>query len=100
MGPRGGVVTQRSAKPCTPVQFWSWPPTHPIDFTKLFYSLSVPSDRIATILLPFLLLALLHGRFQRGVGHRGGIFLHPGNDVRIKVQCDPDLAMPQPFAGD
>src|SRR2546423_1464083 len=27
MGPRGGVVTQRSAKPCTPVQFWSWPPT-------------------------------------------------------------------------
>lgn len=25
-GPRGGVVTQRSAKPCTPVQFWSWPP--------------------------------------------------------------------------
>ena len=26
MGPRGGVVTQRSAKPCTPVQFWSWPP--------------------------------------------------------------------------
>src|SRR3954465_11096453 len=27
MGPRGGVVTQRSAKPCTPVQFWSWPPS-------------------------------------------------------------------------
>ena len=26
MGPRGGVVTQRSAKPFTPVQFWSWPP--------------------------------------------------------------------------
>src|ERR1700742_837614 len=25
-GPRGGVVTQRSAKPFTPVQFWSWPP--------------------------------------------------------------------------
>ena len=25
-GPYGGVVTQRSAKPCTPVQFWSWPP--------------------------------------------------------------------------
>src|SRR5579863_4882499 len=26
MRPRGGVVTQRSAKPFTPVQFWSWPP--------------------------------------------------------------------------
>jgi hypothetical protein len=26
LGPRGGVVTQRSAKPFTPVQFWSWPP--------------------------------------------------------------------------
>jgi hypothetical protein len=26
MGPRGGVVTQRSAKPCTPVQFRAWPP--------------------------------------------------------------------------
>ena len=26
VGPRGGVVTQRSAKPCTPVQFRSWPP--------------------------------------------------------------------------
>src|SRR5262249_53222187 len=25
-GPRGGVVTQRSAKPCTPVQFRAWPP--------------------------------------------------------------------------
>src|SRR5260370_10977879 len=24
--PRGGVVTQRSAKPCTPVQFRPWPP--------------------------------------------------------------------------
>jgi hypothetical protein len=26
VGPRGGVVTQRSAKPCTPVQFRAWPP--------------------------------------------------------------------------
>src|SRR5262249_41469334 len=26
LGPRGGVVTQRSAKPCTPVQFRAWPP--------------------------------------------------------------------------
>ena len=29
VGPRGGVVTQRSAKPCTPVQFRTWPPFHP-----------------------------------------------------------------------
>src|SRR5262245_2020081 len=27
-GPRGGVVTQRSAKPCTPVQFRAWPPLY------------------------------------------------------------------------
>ena len=27
--PRGGVVTQRSAKPCTPVQFRTWPPQLP-----------------------------------------------------------------------
>ena len=26
MGPRGGVVTRRSAKPFTPVQFRAWPP--------------------------------------------------------------------------
>src|SRR5579863_3701232 len=26
--PRGGVVTQRSAKPFTPVQFRAWPPTN------------------------------------------------------------------------
>ena len=25
-GPRGGVVTQRPAKPCTPVRFRAWPP--------------------------------------------------------------------------
>ena len=31
VGPRGGVVTQRSAKPCTPVQFWSWPPLQPTE---------------------------------------------------------------------
>ena len=35
--PRGGVVTQRSAKPFTPVQFRAWPPTSscgtPSDFS-------------------------------------------------------------------
>src|ERR1017187_1927458 len=38
MGPRGGVVTQRSAKPCTPVQFWSWPPPLIIDFIVVLES--------------------------------------------------------------
>src|SRR2546430_6485265 len=28
-GPRGGVVTQRTANPRTPVQFRAWPPTFP-----------------------------------------------------------------------
>src|SRR5262249_51441155 len=32
--PRGGVVTQRSAKPCTPVQFRAWPPTPIRQFRK------------------------------------------------------------------
>src|SRR5215469_12919591 len=32
-GPRGGVVTQRSAKPCTPVQFRAWPPA--LNFNSL-----------------------------------------------------------------
>src|SRR6476660_4495405 len=36
MGPRGGVVTQRSAKPCTPVQFWSWPPLQPAEIASKF----------------------------------------------------------------
>ena len=36
MGPRGGVVTQRSAKPFTPVQFWSWPPTKSITYEDNF----------------------------------------------------------------
>src|SRR4051812_43282796 len=32
--PRGGVVTQRSAKPCTPVQFRAWPPGLPCITTR------------------------------------------------------------------
>jgi hypothetical protein len=31
MGPRGGVVTQQSAKLFTPVQFRTWPPTQASD---------------------------------------------------------------------
>src|SRR5262249_44554792 len=34
LGPRGGVVTQRSAKPFTPVQFWSWPPNKSNTYKK------------------------------------------------------------------
>jgi hypothetical protein len=36
LGPRGGVVTQRSAKPCTPVQFRAWPPASSIDRQTAF----------------------------------------------------------------
>lgn len=36
-GPRGGVVTQRSAKPFTPVQFWSWPPFQLIEIFTAFF---------------------------------------------------------------
>ncbi len=35
MGPRGGVVTQRSAKARTPVQFRAWPPPLIIDIIKV-----------------------------------------------------------------
>src|SRR5262249_21096926 len=38
LGPRGGVVTQRSAKPFTPVQFWSWPPIKSIIYVKILQS--------------------------------------------------------------
>src|SRR5881628_3331780 len=38
MGPRGGVVTQRSAKPCTPVQFRSWPPAPAFQISDFFAS--------------------------------------------------------------
>jgi hypothetical protein len=40
MRPRGGVVTQRSAKPCTPVQFWSWPPSTSSSCCGEFFSKS------------------------------------------------------------
>src|SRR5450631_932096 len=56
MGPRGGVVTQRSAKPCTPVQFRTWPPHQPIDSYRYFYSASVLKKAIATVLLPTVII--------------------------------------------
>ena len=62
MGPRGGVVTQRSAKPCTPVQFWSWPPSNPFKFQQKYHSAFVPPIRPATGLLPF-----VSARFLRAV---------------------------------
>src|SRR5437763_620482 len=34
---RGGVVTQRSAKPCTPVQFRTWPPKLFIPLILIYY---------------------------------------------------------------
>src|SRR5262245_7178087 len=40
--PRGGVVTQRSAKPCTPVQFRAWPP-----------SFCTPADPTGRLRIPF-----------------------------------------------
>jgi hypothetical protein len=49
VGPRGGVVTQRSAKPFTSVQFWSWPPF--ICFSnyliKVFHPFEQTADRMA-----------------------------------------------------
>jgi hypothetical protein len=39
----------KTAKPCTPVQFWSWPPAIPLIFSKHFRSQSVPRS----FLLPF-----------------------------------------------
>ena len=43
-GPRGGVVTQRSAKPFTPVQFRAWPPISTAG--------RCPSDRLPKRLRP------------------------------------------------
>jgi hypothetical protein len=41
MGPRGGVVTQQSAKLFTPVQFRTWPPTQTSDsFEKSLFAFS------------------------------------------------------------
>jgi hypothetical protein len=83
-------------------QFNSGRGLHPIPLISRNYLFSVCSVRsdcylIATICLS---VSLFHGRFQSGFHHRGGVLLHPGKDARVKVQCDSDFAMPQPFAGD
>ena len=99
MGPRGGVVTQRSAKPCTPVQFWSWPPSNLLKFQSIsfaFCSANSACYRIAT----FRFGPVSEGRFQGRIHGRNGILLHPRNDVAVQVQRDPDLAVTQPLAGD
>src|SRR5215475_7159083 len=97
MGPRGGVVTQRSAKPFTPVQFWSWPPLYLLEFAdKLLFPLrsTDPSCyRIATIGLSFFKSGL-HGALDGG----NCILLHPRNHVAVKVQRDADLAVSQSLA--
>src|ERR1035437_10054523 len=38
-------MLQRTAKPCTPVQFWSWPPPLAFDLFHLFQALWVPAIR-------------------------------------------------------
>src|SRR3954463_3279316 len=47
--PRGGVVTQRSAKPFTPVQFRPWPPTSR-DKSEQFQERAVKHCRTARFL--------------------------------------------------
>ena len=47
--PRGGVVTQRTANPCTPVQFRAWPPP----LNAHHHSTFVPAGSFAGEPLPF-----------------------------------------------
>src|SRR3954454_22918475 len=45
LGPRGGVVTRRSAKPFTRVRVPTWPPSQPPDISAIF-------DRVAPAMGP------------------------------------------------
>ena len=45
-------------------------------------------------------LAGLLGRLECGIDFGDRVLLHSGQDVRIEVQRDPDLGVPQPFTGD
>src|SRR5215471_19433786 len=67
--PRGGVVTQRSAKPFTPVQFRPWPPLAP-----------APAPHSLTSRRPFSLQRPPLGTFVRG---RAGF----GHISHIVMQC-------------
>jgi hypothetical protein len=76
---------------------------------------------LATLLLPFLLLAVLQmfstlswisdrlrlflrlpvgvlGCLQRCIDFRGGLLLHSRQDMAVKVQCGANLAVPQALA--
>jgi hypothetical protein len=59
----------------------------------------VPSLFLRTSLLPFRFVFVAGGG-ERLIDDRGGILLHPGNDVAVKVERDADLAVSQPLAGD
>src|SRR5437899_1792131 len=80
MGPRGGVVTQRSAKPFTPVQFWSWPPLQPSDIS-IKYFVSICSRRaFATALLPIRFLAPRNGCPESIIHRLGAAGSRAGGD--------------------
>jgi hypothetical protein len=50
-------------------------------------------------LLPKTLGALVYGSLQRRVNALNGIFLHPRQNMGIKVQRDPNATMAQTLAG-
>jgi hypothetical protein len=54
----------------------------------------------ATALLPLPLAPLVTGCRQRPINHRGSVFLHPGNDMAVKVQGNADPTVAEPLAGD
>jgi hypothetical protein len=64
---------------------------------RIFDSGSVPQKRFATALLALALAAFVAGGRQRPIHHGTGIFLHPRNDVVLKIDRDAALAMPKPF---
>ena len=45
-------------------------------------------------------LGRLTGRSEGSVHLGDGILLHPRHDVAVEVEGDPDLGVPEPFAGD
>jgi len=55
---------------------------------------------VATPLLPNVFGALLLGDLKGYVNARGSIFLHPGQNMAVEVEHNPDAGVSQPFAGD